>query len=48
VLDKLYAPTCYPDALGDDLPAVVFGPEDAERALDAASALLAWAKEVVR
>ncbi|MFN6338678.1 MAG: HEPN domain-containing protein, partial [Cyanobacteriota bacterium] len=27
VLDKLYAPTRYPDALGDDLPAAVFGPE---------------------
>jgi HEPN domain-containing protein len=48
VLGKLYAPTCYPDALGDDLPADVFGPEDAERALDVATALLAWAKEVVR
>lgn len=28
VLDKLYAPTRYPDALGDELPADVFGPED--------------------
>jgi len=45
VLDKLYAPTRYPDALGDELPADVFGPEDAERALEAASALLAWAEE---
>jgi HEPN domain-containing protein len=45
VLDKLYAPTRYPDALGDELPADVFGPEDAERALAAATALLAWAKE---
>jgi HEPN domain-containing protein len=44
VLDKLYAPTRYPDALGDELPADVFGPEDAERALEAASALLAWAE----
>ena len=34
VLDKLYAPTCYTDALGDNLSADVFGPEDAERALD--------------
>jgi len=45
VLDKLYAPTRHPDALGDELPADVFGPEDAERALEAASALLAWAEE---
>ena len=45
VLDKLYAPTRFPDALGDELPADVFGPEDAERALEAASALLAWAEE---
>jgi hypothetical protein len=29
VLDKLDAPTRYPDALADDLPADVFGPEDA-------------------
>jgi hypothetical protein len=28
VLVKLYAPTRYPDALGDDLPSAVFGPED--------------------
>ncbi len=47
VLDKLYAPTRYPDALGDELPADVFGPEDAERALEAATALLAWAKEAL-
>jgi HEPN domain-containing protein len=45
VLDKLYAPTRYPDALGDELPSDVFGPEDAERALDAATQLLAWASE---
>ena len=45
VLDKLYAPTRYPDALGDDLPADVFGLEDAERALETASAFLAWAKQ---
>jgi HEPN domain-containing protein len=47
VLDKLYAPTRYPDALGDDLPADVFGPEDAERALEAATALLTWAKQAL-
>ena len=48
VLDKLYAPTRYPDALGDELPSDVFGPEDAERALDAATQLLAWASEELR
>lgn len=40
VLDKLYAPTRYPDAPGDDLPAAVFGPE-------AAAALLGWAGEAL-
>lgn len=45
VLDKLYAPTRYPDALGDELPADVFGPEDGEAALKAASELLCWARE---
>ncbi len=35
LLDKLYAPTRYPDALGDELPADVFGPEDAVAALRA-------------
>ena len=45
VLDKLYAPTRYPDALGDELPSEVFGPEDAERALEAATQLLTWATE---
>ena len=45
VLDKLYAPTRYPDALGDELPADVFGPEDAEVALEAATALLNWARQ---
>jgi HEPN domain-containing protein len=29
LVDKLYAPTRYPDALGDELPSAVFGPEDA-------------------
>jgi HEPN domain-containing protein len=43
VLDKLYAPTRYPDALGDELPADVFGPEDGEAALQAAGELLDWA-----
>lgn len=47
VLDKLYAPTRYPDALGDDLPADVFGPEDAAAALEAATALLNWAREAL-
>ena len=45
LLDKLYAPTRYPDALGDELPADVFGPEDAAAALEAATALLNWAGE---
>ena len=45
LLDKLYAPTRYPDALGDELPADVFGPEDSAAALEAASELLAWAQE---
>lgn len=35
VLDKLDAPTRDPDALGDDLPAAVFGPEGATAALEA-------------
>ena len=43
VLDKLYAPTRYPDALGDELPADVFGPEDGASALQAAEELLDWA-----
>jgi len=43
LLDKLYAPTRHPDALGDALPADVFGPEDGAAALEAASELLAWA-----
>lgn len=42
LLDKLYAPTRYPDALGDEVPADVFGPEDSESALQAASELLDW------
>jgi HEPN domain-containing protein len=45
VLDKLYAPTRYPDALGDELPADVFGPEDGEAALQAAGELLDWAAQ---
>ena len=45
VLDKLYAPTRYPDALGDELPADVFGPEDGASALQAAEELLDWASE---
>ena len=47
VLDKLYAPTRYPDALGDELPAAVFGPEDAAAALEAANALLSWAGQAL-
>ena len=46
-LDKLYAPTRYPDALGDDLPSAVFGPEDAVAALEAATVLLNWAGEAL-
>lgn len=42
-LDKLDAPTRYPDALGDELPADVFGPEDGEAALQAATERLNWA-----
>ena len=37
LLDTLYAPTRCPDALDDELPADVFGPEDAA-ALEAATA----------
>jgi HEPN domain-containing protein len=48
VLDKLYAPTRYPDALGDEVPADVFGPEDGEAALQAATKLLEWAKHSLR
>jgi HEPN domain-containing protein len=47
LLDKLYAPTRYPDALGDELPADVFGPEDAAAALEAATSLLNWAREAL-
>lgn len=45
LLDKLYAPTRYPDALGDELPADVFGPEDGAAALQAAQDLLGWASD---
>jgi len=45
LLDKLYAPTRYPDALGDELPADVFGPEDGAAALQAAQELLGWASD---
>jgi HEPN domain-containing protein len=48
VLDKLYAPTRYPDALGDEVPAEVFGPEDGEAALRAAHDLLTWAAQELR
>lgn len=47
-LDKLYAPTRYPDALGDEAPMDVFGPEDAETALKAAEPLLVWAAVSLR
>ena len=40
--DKLYAPTRHPDALGDEAPMDVFGPEDAQAALEAAEPLLGW------
>lgn len=43
LLDKLYAPTRFPDAIGDELTADMFGPEDAAAALEAATALLDWA-----
>lgn len=42
-LDKLYAPTRYPDALGDAAPMDVFGPEDAAAAITAATTLVRWA-----
>ena len=42
-LDKLYAPTRDPDALGDAAPMDVFGPEDATAAMDATRSLLDWA-----
>ena len=42
-LDKLYAPTRYPDALGDVAPMDVFGPEDAEQAMQAAKTFVDWA-----
>ena len=43
-LDKLYAPTRYPDALGGEAPMDVFGPEDAEAAIGAVEPLLSWVK----
>jgi HEPN domain-containing protein len=42
-LDKLYAPTRYPDALGDVAPMDVFGPEDAAAAMESARQLVTWA-----
>lgn len=47
-LDKLYAPTGYPDALGDAAPMDVFGPEDAERAMQAAKAFVDWAADLLQ
>ena len=47
MLDKLYAPTRYPDALGDEVPADVFGPEDGEVALKQRQNLLRWAGEML-
>ena len=47
-LDKLYAPTRYPDALGDVAPMDVFGPEDAAEAMHAATAFLDWAAATLR
>ena len=46
-LDKLYAPTRYPDALGDMAPMDVFGPEDAQEAMEAARALVDWAATIL-
>ncbi|MBM5817003.1 MAG: hypothetical protein FJ083_10640 [Cyanobacteria bacterium K_Offshore_surface_m2_239] len=40
---RSHSPNRYPDALGDELPADVFGPEDGAAALEAASELFAWA-----
>ena len=42
LLDKLYAPTRYPDALGEMAPMDVFGPEDAGAAMQASSQILQW------
>lgn len=42
LLDKLYAPTRYPDALGEMAPMDVFGADDAAAAMGAAAALLDW------
>ncbi|MDM7953252.1 MAG: HEPN domain-containing protein [Cyanobium sp. CZS 25K] len=47
LLDKLYAPTRYPDALGDEAPVDVFGPEDGAAALGAAERLLSWARQAL-
>ena len=46
-LDKLDAPTRYPDALGDMAPLDVFGPEDAQKAMEAAEALVDWAATIL-
>ena len=46
-LDKLDAPTRYPDALGDVAPMDVFGPEDAQEAMKAAKALVDWVATVL-
>lgn len=47
LLDKLYAPTRYPDALGDEAPVDVFGAEDAIAALGAAERLLTWVRSTL-
>jgi HEPN domain-containing protein len=47
LLDKLYAPTLYPDALGDEAPVDVFGPEDGAAALGAAERLMSWARQAL-
>ena len=46
-LDKLDAPTRYPDALGDVARMDVFGPEDVQEAMEAAKALVDWAATVL-
>lgn len=40
LLDKFYIPTRYPNGLPDLTPGQVYGPDDAQRGLHAASALL--------
>ncbi|MBC5798496.1 MAG: HEPN domain-containing protein [Candidatus Eremiobacteraeota bacterium] len=46
-LDKYDLPTRYPDALGFADAAIAYKPRDADAALSAARAVLAWAREDV-